>query len=313
MASLFAAALVFLVIMLIGPYFYYLPKCVLAAIIIVNLRSMILKLTTVPALWRRSRVDALVWIITCTATVFLETDIGLLVGIVACILFVLMRSQVAAVDVVGEVCAGDLRVWRSDDRYIGGKVTEGVKVVRINSALYFANAEIVTDQVFKKTGVNPIRMKKDKSVEVKADADDHAEKNLSVKPETETHSVNSATRETGLPAEHSIATVTVNPKLGAQIIPDPSAKAVPSDTVLFSKLVVDLSSVPFVDVMGVQALEFLITKYQAVGISVYFANAQENCVDTLQKTGFLKKHGDIVFLTTDAAVQQVSAALTLRV
>ena len=302
-ASLFAAALVFLVIILIGPYFYYLPKCVLAAIIIVNLRSMFLKMATVPALWRKSPVDALVWIITCAATAFLETDIGLLVGIVTCILFVLIRSQVATVDMVSEIRAGDLHVWRSGDRYVGGKVTGSVKVVRINSALYFANAEIVADQVFKKTGANPIKMKKGTSVTIKANADG-VEKNLSVKPEIPL--INSAMREVGPPAEHA-ATLSVNHRLSAKAVPDPCTDSVPSNELPFSHLVVDLSPVSFVDVMGVAALEFLITKYQAVGISVYFGNAQEKCLDTLEKTEFLKKHGDLVFVTTDIAVHHALA------
>nr|KAG5695794.1 hypothetical protein BaRGS_013392 [Batillaria attramentaria] len=77
-ASLFAAGLVLLVIMVIGPYFYYLPKCVLAAIVIVNLRSVMLKFLTVPDLWRKSRTDTLIWIITCAATIILDADIGLL-------------------------------------------------------------------------------------------------------------------------------------------------------------------------------------------------------------------------------------------
>lgn len=302
-ASLFAAALVLLVILVIGPYFYYLPKCVLAAIIIVNLRSMLLKLATIPALWRKSRVDALVWIITCTATVFLETDIGLLVGIVTCILFVLMRSQVATVDVMSEVCAGDLHVWRSDDKYVGGKAPDGVKVVKINSALYFANAEIMTDQMFKKTGVNPIKMKRDTSVDIKAHADNGVQ---NLKPESPF--ISSATRETSLPAEQDVP-LSVNPRLFAKAVPDPSAGAVPSDAVPFSHLIVDLSPVSFVDAMGVEALTFLITKYQAVGIHVYFANAQEKCLDTMEKTGFLKKHGDLVFITTDVAVRHVLGIL----
>ena len=327
MASLFAAGLVLLVILVIGPYFYYLPKCVLAAIIIVNLRSIFRKMTAVPALWRESRADALVWIITCGATAILEPVVGLLVGIVACVLFVLMRSQLATVDVVSEVGAGDLRLWRSEDRYVGGKVQAGgVKVVRINSALYFANAEIMTDRMFKKTGVNPTKVKKKGvSADVKANAaDDGVQNGLSVTAaeggvtmismtmsNTDSYLVSSVTRDTaGLPAELTTTVpVAGSPRLGAEALPDPSTEDIPSDTVPFSHLVVDLSPVPFVDVMGVQALEFLITKYQAVGISVYFANAQENCVDTLQKTGFLKKHGDIVFLTTSAAIEHASAVL----
>ena len=297
MASLFAAALVFLVIMLIGPYFYYLPTCTLAAIIIVNLRSMFLKIATVPDLWRKSPVDASVWIITCVATVVLETDLGLLVGIVVSILFVLVRSQVDTVDVLSDVCVGDDHVWRSVTRYSGGKNMQGVMVVRINSALYFANAEIMTNQVFKKTGFDPVKAKKCRRYDNVVKIDDSKRINgahelgTSSKPDTEDDSVK-------LP--QSLDNQLVNAKSGT----DASGKS-------FQCLIVDLTSVPFIDIMGVQGLQFLIAKYQAADITVYFSGAQEKCVDTLKKTGFLDKHRDLVFITVEAAMKHALSVISV--
>lgn len=303
MASLFAAALVLLVILVIGPYFYFLPKCVLSAIIIVNLIPMFRKLTTIPVLWRESRVDSLVWITACSATVVLDTGIGLIVGAAASILFILLRSQFGTVDVVSEICAGDIRVWRPIDKYNGGKVVDGLKVLRINSALYFANAEIMKDQVYKKTGVNPIKRKKEMVIIAKAnDADGDKAKVSNEKPEKERPGQND------LPADHSTVTFTVETKLGVSDAHS-SSEYIPYESVPFSHLIIDLSAVPFLDIMGVQALRFLITKYEAVGVSVYLADAQKKCLATLQSAGFLQKHGDLVFVTLDGAVQHVSALL----
>lgn len=309
MASLFAAALVLLVILVIGPYFYFLPKCVLSAIIIVNLIPMFRKLTTIPVLWRESRVDSLVWITTCAATVFLDTGIGLIVGAAASILFILLRSQFGTVDVVSEICAGDIRVWRPIDKYNGGKVVDGLKVLRINSALYFANAEIMKDQVYKKTGVNPIKRKKEMVIIAKANnADGDKAKVSSEKPEKERPLIEKVTGENDLPADHSTVTFSVETKPGVSDAHS-STESLPSDSVPFSHLIIDLSAVPFLDIMGVQALRFLITKYEVVGISVYLADAQKKCLATLQSAGFLQKHGDLVFVTLDGAVQHVSALL----
>ncbi|XP_076439652.1 sulfate transporter-like [Babylonia areolata] len=302
-ASLFAAALVFLVIMLIGPYFYYLPKCVLAAIIIVNLRSIFLKMTTVPTLWRHSRVDALVWIITCAATVILGTDIGLLAGIVVCILFVLMQSQITTVDVVSEICTSEARVWKPEDKYVGGQTVGGVKVVRINSALYFANAEIMTDQVFKKTGINPIKMKKARTINVKDDdCEDAANINKQTK-QTEPH--NDLTDGGKIGNGQTVEKAKLAERNDINCLPEIYTLSVEAE-MLIKSLVFDLSSVPFIDIMGVQALEFLIAKYEAVGIDVYFANAQEKCLSTLQKTGFVTKHKNHVFITIESALKYIS-------
>lgn len=309
MASLFAAGLVLLVILVIGPYFYFLPKCVLSAIIIVNLIPMFRKLTTIPVLWRESRVDSLVWITACSATVFLDTGIGLIVGAAASILFILLRSQFGTVDVVSEICAGDIRVWRPIDKYNGGKVVDGLKVLRINSALYFANAEIMKDQVYKKTGVNPIKRKKEIVIIAKANnADGDKAKVSNEKPGKERPLIEKVTGENDLPADHSTVTLSVETKPGVSDAHS-STEYIPSDSVPFSHLIIDLSAVPFLDIMGVQALRFLITKYEAVGISVYLADAQKKCLATLQSAGFLQKHGDLVFVTLDGAVQHVSALL----
>ena len=304
MASLFAAALVLLVILVIGPYFYFLPKCVLSAIIIVNLIPMFRKLTTIPVLWRESRVDSLVWITTCSATVFLDTGIGLIVGAAASIIFILLRSQFGTVDVVSEICAGDIRVWRPVDKYKGGKVVDGLKVLRINSALYFANAEIMKDQVYKKTGVNPIKRKKEMVIIANVNnADGDKAKVSNEKPGKERPLIEKVTGENDLPADHSTVTFSIETKPG---VSDAHSS---TDSVPFSHLIIDLSAVPFLDIMGVQALRFLITKYEAVGISVYLADAQKKCLATLQSAGFLQKHGDLVFVTLDGAVQHVSALL----
>lgn len=287
-ASLVAAALVLLVIMVMGPYIYYLPTCVLAAIIIVNLRSMFLKLLTVPELWGKSRVDCLVWVITCLTTIFLETDVGLLVGIIVSILFILLRSQTAGVDVVTEIAAGEnVCVWRSEERYAGGRTADGVKVVRINSAVYFANAEIITEQVFKKTGVNPVKLaRSENSVNC---VYNNGEMN---------HVAGTNARDSELTntedKEHSFI-------LGAENVLLKSANS----RVPFSTLLVDLSAVPFLDVMGVQSLEFLLIKYKAVGVDVYFVNLQETCVDMLHRNGFLTKHKEHVFVSMAAAQRQL--------
>ncbi|KAK7482051.1 hypothetical protein BaRGS_00026743 [Batillaria attramentaria] len=318
-ASLFAAGLVLLVIMLIGPYFYYLPKCVLSAIIVVSLRSMFLKLLTIPDIWRKSKVDCLVWVITCASVVILDADIGLLVGIVASVLIVLIRSQVASVDVTGQISAGRFHVWRSTDKYYGAEEVADTKVVRINSALYFANAEIVTNRIFKVSGVNPIIMKKkgvvdlDREEIVKAEdkggpvvvADNVPIESDEMKVNSEEDGINSSAMDS---EKHGQDRKDLLNDGAAQLNGVANPCTVESTTlkmtVPFSNLVLDLSGASFIDLMGVSALEFLISKYQSVGISVYIANVHEKCLHTLEKSGFMKKHGDRVFITTETAIAQ---------
>ncbi|XP_076472277.1 prestin-like [Babylonia areolata] len=143
-ASVFSAGLVLFVVMFLGPYFYYLPRCVLAAIVMVNIRAMLLKLLTV----------------TCLATVVLDTDLGLLVGMAVCMSGVLVRSRISPVRVLGQVTVDKTHLWRSVDKYHDAQELPKVKVVGINSDFYFVNAELITDEIVKLSGINPSKLKR---------------------------------------------------------------------------------------------------------------------------------------------------------
>ena len=329
-ASLVAAALVLMVMLFIGPYFYYVPKCALSAIIIVSLRSLILKLLTVPDLWRKSKVDCLIFVITVGAVVILDADLGLLVGIAISIFLVLFQSMKSSVDVTAHIAVGELSIWRSKDKYFGCEDITDVKVVRINSPLYFVNAEITTNAVFRKTRVNPLKMKKDESVEAEVKSSCNPQETVNnakmgevtkagVSNETFTHSDPQHNGSSPVDAEkgegqHQQSTgvsETITEERNSQAVLDSTPNINPlsfsySRAVPFSTLILDLSGVSFIDLMGVKALEFLISVYKGIGVSVFLTNVPENCLDTLQKSGFIAKHGEVVLLAIETVLAQLS-------
>ncbi|KAK7109061.1 sulfate transporter-like [Littorina saxatilis] len=323
-ASLFAAALVLLVMLFIGPYFYYVPKIALSAIIIVSLRSLMLKLLTIPEMWRKSKVDCMVFVITVAASVILDADLGLLVGVGVSVLLILFQAMRSSVDMTTHIALGEQGVWKSKDKYYGGEDVAGVKVVRINSPLYFFNAEITTNAIFRKTNLNPLKVKKECfESEVKPDKSEAASKadagskdvgkdKIIIDTLPPNHGRHNGDL-TAVDAEkgdaqngngsavdeakgHTNSTHEV-PQLASSNAPVQA----PIREVPFSTLILDLSGVSFVDLMGVKALEFLIVKYGSVGVDVLVTNVCENCLDTLKKCGFMAKQGDRVFLTNETA------------
>uniref|UniRef100_H9GTE3 SLC26A/SulP transporter domain-containing protein n=1 Tax=Anolis carolinensis TaxID=28377 RepID=H9GTE3_ANOCA len=93
LSGLFTSAIVLIVLMWIGPLFYYLPKCVLACINVTSLRQMFLQFQDLPELWRISRIDFAVWVVTWLSVVVLSVDLGLAVGIVFSMMTVVCRTQ----------------------------------------------------------------------------------------------------------------------------------------------------------------------------------------------------------------------------
>lgn len=92
-SSLVSALVVLLVLLFFAPLFYALQKCVLACIIIVSLRGALRKFKDVPDKWRASRNDAIVWLVTMTATALISVELGLLVGIVFSMLCIIFKTQ----------------------------------------------------------------------------------------------------------------------------------------------------------------------------------------------------------------------------
>ena len=88
------------VILSLAPVFEPLPVCVLASIILSSLSGMFKKMLEVEQHWSRSVWDGLLWIITFLATVLVDVDLGLIIGIAASIVIVFVRSLVPSVVVL---------------------------------------------------------------------------------------------------------------------------------------------------------------------------------------------------------------------
>ncbi|XP_040610697.1 solute carrier family 26 member 10 isoform X2 [Mesocricetus auratus] len=93
LAGLFSCIVVLSVLLWLGPFFYYLPKAVLACINISSMRQMFFQMQELPQLWHISRVDFAVWMVTWVAVVTLSVDLGLAVGVVVSMMTVVCRTQ----------------------------------------------------------------------------------------------------------------------------------------------------------------------------------------------------------------------------
>ena len=291
-ASLVAAIMVLMVILFAGPYFYYLPKCVLSAIIMVSLRSMMLKLLTIPDMWRRSPLDCTVWVFTCAAVVILNPDLGLLASVVLSLLIVVLRTMVNPVTEAGQIDIGDsISVEiRSLRGYSAAKTTRHAKIIKIKTPIFYVNSEAFVNGVYEKTGVNPLEIRK-------------AKKKMEEKSAKEKSSQGSYKK--------------TNDDLGAgngNIEEDKSLKSSNGTKLEFSGheakcrvIVLDAAQMAFVDLMGVQAIQMVIKEMKTVGVEVLISSLPENVIPLLKSTGFWEKHGEILFLSVDAALASLVA------
>ncbi|XP_069499439.1 solute carrier family 26 member 6-like [Ambystoma mexicanum] len=147
------ASLVILVIILkAGELFVHLPKAVLSAIVIANLQGMYKQFADIQMYWRTNRTDLLVWVVTFTATILLNLDLGLAVSVVFALLTFIYKTQLPHYSILGQV--SDTDIYRAVEEYTQVKEIPGIKIFHSSATLYYANAELYVGALKAKCGID---------------------------------------------------------------------------------------------------------------------------------------------------------------
>ncbi|GFP96762.1 sulfate transporter 4.1 chloroplastic [Phtheirospermum japonicum] len=126
------------------PLFEYIPQCVLAAIVISAVIGLV-DYDEATFLWRVDKRDFLLWIITCTVTLFLGIEIGVLVGVGVSLAFVIHESANPHIAILGRLPG--TTVYRNIQQYPEAYTYNGIVIVRIDAPIYFANISYIKDRL----------------------------------------------------------------------------------------------------------------------------------------------------------------------
>lgn len=143
LSGITSACFMALVITTIGPYLASLPSCILSAIVIVVLESMLRKCTVLPGLWRCSKHDFWIWIITAVVTLSSDIAQGVAAGIFTAIFTIAIQSQQPTIKLLGQIRPNDFRPM---NHYSLAKETS-FRIIRFDAPLIFANVEKFLDNV----------------------------------------------------------------------------------------------------------------------------------------------------------------------
>jgi len=143
-ASLFTALIVSCAILFLTPYLYYIPKASLSAVIIAAVLPLI-DVKGAERLFKVQRKDGHVLVATFLLTLIWGVEQGILAGILASLGLFIWRSVTPHCAVLGRL-EGHQEVYRNVERY---DVTTWphVVILRIDSSLYFANANFFEHRV----------------------------------------------------------------------------------------------------------------------------------------------------------------------
>ncbi len=152
MASVVTAALVLLTLLFLTPLFAYLPKALLAAVIIVAVSGLIDGGEAI-RLFKIKPADGWTLVVTFAATLTVGIDQGILTGILFSLVLFVARSSRPRTVVLGYVAAD--ASYRDTVRHPEAVTDPDLILIRVDASLYFANARFVEDRVREQQALKP--------------------------------------------------------------------------------------------------------------------------------------------------------------
>ncbi|XP_060759483.1 prestin [Neoarius graeffei] len=304
-AGLLASLLVLVVVLAVGFLFQSLPQTVLAAIIMVNLLGMFKQFRDIPALWRTSRTELVIWVVAFVASVLLGLDYGLLVAVTFAVLTVIYRTQSPKSVILGQI--SNTGLYFDIEEYEEATECSGIKIFHSNSSIYFANCDQYVSTLKEKTGVDPAQLlakRKWQQKQLRKSRDKEPsqhgseQKKALVKLNVESGVSHEVVDEAQTRVEFH-----VNGQI-AEAESDSEEERVLQLLCPVHSIILDLSSVNFMDSVGAKAIKSVIKEFAAIDVKIVLAGCNRTLLSDLRTLQFFSSPVtlDMVFPTVHDAV-----------
>uniref|UniRef100_H2ZFJ5 STAS domain-containing protein n=1 Tax=Ciona savignyi TaxID=51511 RepID=H2ZFJ5_CIOSA len=269
LVGLVSSGVMLLVLLWIGQLFRTIPNACLASIVVVAIKGMLTKVRDLPPIWKVSKLDGIVWVVTMLATIFLDVVTGLVVGVLVSLLCIVFRTQMIASERLLQV--DDTEIYRKSGSF-PQSLNKEVVVLAFKGAMHFANKQYLTRAFIRCTGIDPVieLSRKRKLDAIRKQAMEDEEQKVCI--------------EYILQTVDAIICSKVKPK---------QVKCV----------VLDCSLISFMDSSSVNLLIKTFNDYNALGVKILLANVCSEVAHVLKVGNFIKEFGDgNIFLTVYDAV-----------
>ncbi|KAF6313504.1 solute carrier family 26 member 6 [Rhinolophus ferrumequinum] len=338
-AGAVSSLFILIIIVKLGELFQDLPKAVLAATIIVNLKGMLKQFTDICSLWKANRVDLLIWLVTFVATVLLNLDLGLAVAVVFSLLLLVVRMQLPHYSVLGQV--PDTDIYRDVAEFSEAREVPGVKVFRSSATMCFANAELYSDALKQRCGVDVdhlISQKKKllrkQELKLKRMQKEKLQKQTAASKCTSASNVNTSdgdiesnnvegSKAKQASAESKLEDTAAHGQEDGKAPDLLTLKALGLPQPGFHSLVLDLGALSFVDTVCLKSLKNIFRDFQEIEVEVYMAACHTPVVAQLEAGQFFDAsitkqrlfasvHDAVIFALQHARSNQVSPVLVTK-
>jgi len=147
-SSLISAAIVGLTLIFLTPLFYYMPKAVLASIIMVAVLGLI-DVGYALYLWKTDKKDLAMMLVTFLMTLLFGVQTGITAGVILSIAMVIHNSAYPHIARLGKL--PDTNYFRNLSRFPEAIDREDALIFRFDAQLYFANINYFREKLFEMT------------------------------------------------------------------------------------------------------------------------------------------------------------------
>uniref|UniRef100_A0AAR2JV57 STAS domain-containing protein n=1 Tax=Pygocentrus nattereri TaxID=42514 RepID=A0AAR2JV57_PYGNA len=272
MAGVSSAVIVLVTVLKLGPLFQELPKAVLSAIVFVNLKGMFKQYADIVTLWRSSKIDLLVWLMTWASTVFFNLDMGLGASISFALLTVIFRTQRLDTYLFFFISR------RSFISCFDIKMVPGITIFHSSATIYFANAELYLEALKQKVW----KERENSTVFVMPETPHNSWVYLKgTDPETTTLGSLSDLQDGDITTLESSSEDTLSRDLERV-----SLGSLGKWTWDIHSIILDLSPANFIDTVAIKTLRNIFHDFGEIDVDIYMAGCQALVVEQLEQGGF---------------------------
>ncbi|MEM6964991.1 MAG: solute carrier family 26 protein [Bacteroidota bacterium] len=146
MASIFSAILIALTLLFLTPLFFYLPKAILASVIMVAVFGLI-DFKEARHLWKTDKGDFWMMMVTFFGTLTLGIEEGILIGVVLSLALIIYRTTQPHTAVLGKIA--EEPYYKNISRFEHLEVRKEILIFRFDARLYFANVNFFKEKIEK--------------------------------------------------------------------------------------------------------------------------------------------------------------------
>jgi len=144
MSSIISALLIILTLLFLTPLFYYLPKAILASLIMVAVSGLI-DIKEARYLWKADRSDFWMLVATFLATLILGIEQGIGVGVLLSLAVIIFQTTRPHIAELGKI--PNTNLYRNVDRFEHLEQQSDVLIIRFDAQLYFANINYFQEEI----------------------------------------------------------------------------------------------------------------------------------------------------------------------